>query len=69
MRAGVPHFRHPLLDVLENVHDGNCNIRFIRGVATVETVNELAVRRVGEVEDAMFIGRAYKAYRNRKVRK
>ena len=52
--------------MLDDIQEGNRNVRFIRDAVTVQTVNELAARRVGQVEDAMFIGRIYKAYRNRK---
>ncbi len=63
LRAGIPRFRHPLLDVAEDIHEGNQNLQSIREVVNVETVNELAAERAGEVEDAMFVGRVVRAYR------
>ncbi len=64
LRAGLPDLReHPAIIMIDDVRDGNENVKFIRDAATAETVNELAARRAGQVEDAMFVGRVYKAYR------
>lgn len=65
VKAGVPHFHGPVFEVLEDIHDGNQNVRFIREAVTTETVNELAARRAGQVEDAMFIGRVVRVCRKR----
>ncbi len=72
LKAGIPHFRGPVIEVVEDIQDGTENFSFIRDVVRVETVNELAAERAGDVEDAMFVGRIYKVFsgeRRRKTRK
>ena len=66
-RAGVPRFRGGIIGVIDDVHEvvedvreGNENLKFIRDTFTADTVNEIAERRAGEVEEAMFVGRVAK---------
>ena len=68
-KAGVPHFRGGIFTILDDVHEGTQNVRFIREAVRIDTVNELAAERAGQVEDAMFVGRIYKAFREDRRRK
>lgn len=69
LKAGIPRFRGPVIEAIEDVDDGNQNVRFVRDALRVETVNELAVERAGQVEDAMFVGKVVKAIRDDRRRK
>lgn len=65
LKAGLPRFRGPVVEAVEDVYEGNQNVQFIRGAVSTEAVNGLAARRAGDVEDAMFVARVVRTCRKR----
>lgn len=68
-KAGLASFGGPVTETAEHVYEGSQYVGYIRRTVSVENVNTLAVKRAGNVEDAMFAGKVVGAYRKHQQRK